>query len=72
MAIRALADDVQDHIERIGRMVNEDLPAIADQMVGEFGIEQASQIKDPNVFYCYEGLSRWDAKARLWSFLPFY
>ena len=46
MAIRALADDVQDHIERIGRMVNEDLPAIADQMVGEFGIEQASQIKD--------------------------
>ena len=28
MAIRALADDVQNHIERIGRMVNEDIPAI--------------------------------------------
>tara|TARA_B100000902_G_scaffold34893_1_gene42041 strand:- start:111578 stop:112858 length:1281 start_codon:yes stop_codon:yes gene_type:complete len=46
MAIRALADDVQNHIERIGRMVNEDIPAIADQMVAEFGVDQASQIKD--------------------------
>ena len=46
MAIRALADDVQNHIERIGRMVNEDIPAIADQMVAEFGVEQAGQIKD--------------------------
>ena len=39
MAIRALADDVQNHIERIGRMVNEDIPAIADQMVAEFGVD---------------------------------
>ena len=46
MAIRALADDVQNHIERIRRMVNEDIPAIADQMVAEFGVEQAGQIKD--------------------------
>lgn len=46
MAIRALADDVQNHIERIGRMVNEDIPAIADQMVAEFGVDQAGQIKD--------------------------
>ena len=38
MAIRALADDVQNHIERIGRMVNEDIPAIADQMVAELGV----------------------------------
>ena len=30
MALRALSDDVQGHIERIGRMINEDLPAIAD------------------------------------------
>ena len=46
MAIRALADDVQNHIERIGRMVNEDIPAIPDQMVAEFGVDQAGQIKD--------------------------
>ena len=25
MALRALSDDVQGHIERIGRMINEDL-----------------------------------------------
>tara|TARA_R110001592_G_scaffold336999_1_gene622905 strand:+ start:2265 stop:3557 length:1293 start_codon:yes stop_codon:yes gene_type:complete len=46
MAVRALADDIQDHVERLGRMVNEDLPAIADQMVGEFGAEKASEFKD--------------------------
>ena len=45
MALRALADDVQDHIERIGRMMNEDIPAIADQMSAEFGAEQAAQLK---------------------------
>ena len=45
MALRALADDVQDHIERIGRMMNEDIPAIADQMSAEFGAEQAAQMK---------------------------
>ena len=38
MAVRALADDIQDHVERLGRMVNEDLPAIADQMASEFGL----------------------------------
>ena len=46
MAVRALADDIQDHVERLGRMVNEDLPAIADQMVGEFGAQKASEFKD--------------------------
>lgn len=45
MALRALADDIQDHIERIGRMINEDLPAIADQMSSEFGAEQAASMK---------------------------
>ena len=45
MALRALADDVQDHVERIGRMINEDLPAIVDQMKAEFGAEQAVQMK---------------------------
>jgi len=46
MAVRALADDIQDHVERLGRMVNEDLPAIADQMIHEFGADQAQQFKD--------------------------
>jgi outer membrane lipoprotein SlyB len=46
MAVRALADDIQDQIERIGRMVNEDIPAIADQMSSEMGAQQAAQFKD--------------------------
>ena len=46
MAVRALADDIQDHVERLGRMVNEDLPAIADQMIHEFGADKAAQFKD--------------------------
>ena len=46
MAIRALANDIQDQVERIGRMVNEDIPAIADQMVSEFGAQRAQQFKD--------------------------
>lgn len=41
MAVRALADDVQDQIERLGRMVNEDVPAIADQMRAEMGADAA-------------------------------
>ena len=45
MALRALSDDVQEHIERIGRMVNEDLPAIADQMASEFGAESATAMR---------------------------
>ena len=46
MAVRAMADDIQDHVERLGRMVNEDLPAIADQMISEFGADKAAQFKD--------------------------
>lgn len=46
MAVRALADDIQDHIERIGRMMNEDVPAIADQMRAEMGASQAQQWAD--------------------------
>lgn len=46
MAVRALADDIQDHVERLGRMVNEDLPAIADSMVSEFGLEKAQGFKE--------------------------
>ena len=46
MAVRALADDVQDQIERIGRMVNEDVPAIADKMRGEMGAQAAQSFAD--------------------------
>lgn len=41
MAVRALASDIQDQVERLGRMVNEDLPAIADQVRTEMGMDQA-------------------------------
>lgn len=46
MAVRALADDVQDQIERIGRMMNEDVPAIADKMRGEMGAQAAQSFTD--------------------------
>jgi len=42
MAVRALADDIQDQVERLGRMMNEDLPAIVDQMRSESGAQAAS------------------------------
>ena len=46
MAVRALADDIQDQIERLGRMVNEDIPAIADKMRGEMGAQSAQSFAD--------------------------
>lgn len=46
MAVRALADDIQDHVERIGRMMNEDVPAIADQMRHEMGDQTAQAFMD--------------------------
>lgn len=46
MAVRALADDVQDQIERIGRMMNEDVPAIADKMRSEMGAQAAQSFVD--------------------------
>jgi hypothetical protein len=42
MAARALADDIQDMIARLGKMQNEDVPAIADQMRAEMGAEVAA------------------------------
>lgn len=45
MAARALSNDIQDHIERLGRMVNEDIPAIADSMSHEFGLDKAQSFK---------------------------
>ena len=49
MAARALADDVQDMIARLGKMVNEDLPAIQDQMRAELGAEVAASFQDSMV-----------------------
>ena len=46
MAVRALADDIQDQIERLGRMMHEDVPAIADQMRAEMGASQAQGFSD--------------------------
>ena len=46
MAVRALADDIQDQVERIGRMMNEDLPAIADSMRNEMGADVAQSFSD--------------------------
>jgi hypothetical protein len=46
MAVRALADDIQDHVEEIGRMMNESLPAIADQMRSEMGAQAAATFAD--------------------------
>lgn len=46
MAVRALGDDVQGHVEEIGRMMNESLPAIADQMRGEMGAQAAATFAD--------------------------
>lgn len=42
MAARALSDDIQDMIARLGKMANEDLPAIADQMRAEMGADVAA------------------------------
>lgn len=46
MAVRALSSDLQDQIERLGRMVNEDLPPIADQIKSEMGADTARQFYD--------------------------
>lgn len=46
MAVRALEDDIQDQVERIGRMMNEDVPAITDQIRNEMGADQASSFAD--------------------------
>ena len=46
MAVRALADDMQSSVERLGRMINEDLPAITDQMRAEMGATQAQAFYD--------------------------
>jgi len=46
MAVRALSDDIQEQVERIGRMMNEDMPAISDQMRKEMGSQTAQSLSD--------------------------
>jgi hypothetical protein len=46
MAVRALADDIQDQVERLGRMINEDVPAIADKMRTDQGAQAAQTFVD--------------------------
>jgi hypothetical protein len=46
MAVRALADDIQNQIERISDMMNKDVPAIADQMRAEMGAGQSQTFVD--------------------------
>jgi hypothetical protein len=46
MAARALSDDIQDMIARLGKMANEDLPAISDQMRAEMGAEVAASFNE--------------------------
>lgn len=41
IAARSLASDIQDQVERLGRMVNEEIPAIVDQMTQEMGAQTA-------------------------------
>jgi hypothetical protein len=41
MASRALIDDIQDQVERLGRIMNENLPAIVDKMRTEMGAQAA-------------------------------
>lgn len=46
MAVRAIADDIQGHVEEIGRMMNETIPAIADQIRSEMGAQAAATFSD--------------------------
>jgi hypothetical protein len=46
MAVRSLGDDVQGMVERLGKMINEDLPAITDQMRAEMGASTAQSFYD--------------------------
>ena len=41
IAARSLASDIQDQVERLGRMVNEEIPAIVEQMTAEMGAQTA-------------------------------
>lgn len=45
MAVRAIIDDLQDQVEKTGRTINEDVPAIATQMKTEMGADTAARFK---------------------------
>lgn len=46
MAAQGLSSELQDQIEKLGRLMNEDLVAIVDQMRYEMGAQVASQFQD--------------------------
>jgi len=45
MAVRAIADNIQSQIEKIGRTMNEDIPAIVKQMGVEMGSDVSAQFQ---------------------------
>lgn len=46
LAARGISNELQDQIEKLGRLMNEDLIAIADQMRIELGAQVASQFQN--------------------------
>lgn len=46
MATQGMADDIQDVVEKVGRMANEDVVAIADKIRNERGADAAQQFTD--------------------------
>jgi hypothetical protein len=46
MATQGMADDIQDVVEKVGRMANEDVIAIADKIRNEQGADAAQQFTD--------------------------
>jgi hypothetical protein len=45
MAVRAISDDLQSQLEKIGRTINEDMPAIVKQMQAEMGTDTATNFQ---------------------------
>ena len=45
MAVRAISDDLQSQVEKIGRTINEDMPAIVKQMQTEMGTDTATNFQ---------------------------
>lgn len=46
LAAESLADELQDHVEKVGRMINEELPAIVEKMREEMGAQTAASFQD--------------------------
>lgn len=46
VAAKSMSATLQDQVEKLGRMINEDLPAIAEQLRGEMGADVAQSFRD--------------------------